>query len=92
MTIDRIPLDRRGSPPALTEQQREDVGKVVRRRREIRRAIKALEIELAALPTNPELVKRYGVTTTTLYKCAHGTYTHAHPLDRLTTIHTGDNT
>lgn len=75
-----------GSPPALTESQREDVGNVVRRRREIRRQIKALEIELAGLPTNPELVARYGVTVTTLHKCAFGTYVTAHPLDRLSTI------
>jgi hypothetical protein len=83
--------DRRGSPPALTEAQREDVGRVVRRRREIRQLIRSLEIELAGLPTNAELVERYGVTVTTLHKCAFGTYTHAHPLDRLTTITTGDN-
>lgn len=82
--------DRRGTPPALTEAQREDVGRIVRRRREIRRAIKALEIEFSALETNAELVKRYGVTVTTLHRCAFGTYTHAHPLDQLTTITPGD--
>lgn len=84
--------DRRGSPPALTAEQREDVGSVVRRRREIRRQIRALRIELDGLPTNEQLVAKYGVTVTTLHKCAFGTYTHAHPLDRLTTITTGDNT
>lgn len=84
--------DRRGSPPALTETQREYVGRIVRRRREIRRAIRALEIELNGLPTNPELVDEFGVTVTTLHKCAFGTYTHAHPLDRLTTITTGETT
>jgi hypothetical protein len=84
--------DGRGTPPALTEAQRERVGGVVRRRREIRRAIRSLEIELSALPTNAELVAEYGVTVTTLHKCAFGTYVHAHPLDRLTTITTGETT
>lgn len=80
------------SPPALTEAQREHVGGIVRRRREIRRQIRALEIELSQLATNAELVAKFGVTVTTLHKCAFGTYVSAHPLDRLTTITSGEST
>lgn len=82
--------DARGSAPVLTASQRENVAKVVRRRREIRREIRALEIEYSGLPTNAALVETYGVSVGTLYNCVHHDYLRTHPLDVEQTTAKGD--
>lgn len=73
--------DRRGSPPALTEAQREQIGVVIRRRAAIRIEIAQLEAEAAALPTNAELVDTFGVSVGSLYNAAKHKYRHEHPID-----------
>lgn len=67
--------------PVLTEVQRDDIRRDLARRWEIKRQIRALEAELATLPTNDELVAKYGVTVQTLHAAARKTYTHRNPLD-----------
>ncbi len=53
----------------LSPSAREDVERVVNRRREIKRAIRSLEIELSGMPTNAELIAKYGHAV-----CAFGIY------------------
>lgn len=72
-----------GTYPALTLALREDIARVIRRRREIEAAIDGLRAEFAALPTNAQLVESYGVTTSTLHNCCHRKYTRKHPLDSI---------
>jgi hypothetical protein len=86
MRIGRTPAmfaadDRRGSPPALTEAQREHIGAVIRRRAAIRIEIAKLEAEAAALPTNAELIETFGVSVGSLYNAAKHKYRHEHPID-----------
>jgi hypothetical protein len=72
-----------GSMPALTTEQREAIRRDLSRRWEIKREIKRLEAELAELPTNEQLVAKYGVCVQTLHSAARKTYAHPHPLDRV---------
>lgn len=78
-------------PPALTGVQREDIGRILRRRRELKRIIRQAEIEFAGLPNNLELVAKYGVSVTSLHNYAFGTSANPHPLYQLTTTQSGDS-
>lgn len=80
--------------PALTEAQRDDIRRDLERRWQIKAQIRELERELHTLPTNADLVAKYGVTIQTLHAAARKTYAHPHPLDRVsrgTTNNSGDN-
>lgn len=72
-----------GSSPLLTAEQRERIKRVVGRRWEIKAAIKALEAELASLPTNAELVAEYGVCVQTLHAAARKNYRNRNKLDKV---------
>lgn len=71
----------RGDFPCLTAAQRAEIGRVISRRAAIRAEIKRLRAEFQTLPTNGDLIAKFGVTASTLYNVAKNRYLHAHPLD-----------